>query len=257
MSVRLAGQVAIITGSTSGLGRATALRFASEGADVVVTGRNAERARAVLDDIKAAGGRGEFVAADLALEESCAQLVAAAVQHFGKLTVLVNNAVSPEAIAKDRKVTELSEASLKELLQVNLIGPAILCKHAIPAMITTGGGSIVNVGAVSGARGTPGLTGYSMSKGGLAALTRVVATEYGDQGIRCNTVQAGFIIHRGREPEMTDERVAELEKKQLTRLAEADDVARAIAFLASPEADVITGATIAVDGGSTVFTRKP
>jgi NAD(P)-dependent dehydrogenase (short-subunit alcohol dehydrogenase family) len=257
MSLRLAGHVAIITGSTSGLGRATALRFAAEGADVVVTGRTSDRGQRVVEEIKAAGGRGEFVAADLAKEDDCRRLVEQTVACFGRLSILVNNAVSPEAISNDRKVTELSERALKELLQVNMIGPAMLCKHAIPMMIHAGGGSIVNIGAVSGARGTPGLTGYSMSKGGLAALTRVIATEYGSQGIRCNTIQAGFIIHRGREPDMSGERIGELERKQLTRLAEADDVAHAIAFLASDEAEVITGATLAVDGGSTVLMRKP
>jgi NAD(P)-dependent dehydrogenase (short-subunit alcohol dehydrogenase family) len=253
---RLAGEVAIVTGSTSGLGRATARRFGLEGAQVVVTGRHLGRGRAVVEEITGLGGEADFVAADLGDEDGCRHLVQAAFDRFGSVTVLVNNAVAPEAIAADRAVTDLSAATLDRLLRVNLMAPALLCKHAIPKMLTAGHGAIVNIGATSGAMGTGGLPGYSMSKGGLAALSRVVAADYGHLGIRCNTVQSGYIIHEGREPNPSPERVAALKARQLTRLAAADDIVHAIVFLASREADVITGVILPVDGGATAARPK-
>jgi NAD(P)-dependent dehydrogenase (short-subunit alcohol dehydrogenase family) len=253
---RLAGEVAIVTGSTSGLGRATARRFAAEGAEVVVTGRHLGRGRAVVEEITALGGEAAFVPAELGNEDGCRHLVEAAVDRFGSLTVLINNAVSPEAIAEDRAVTDLSAATLERLLRVNLMAPTLMCKHAIPKMLAVGRGAIVNIGATSGAMGTGGLTGYSASKGGLAALSRVVAADYGGRGIRCNTVQSGYIIHEGREPNPSAERVAALKARQLTRLATADDIVHAILFLASHEADLITGVTLPVDGGATAARPK-
>lgn len=253
---RLEGEVAVVTGSTSGLGRATARRFAAEGAQVVVTGRHVGRGRAVVEEITRLGGEADFVAADLSDEGGCRHLVEAAVDRFGSVTVLVNNAVAPEAITEDRAVTDLSAATLDRLLRVNLMAPALMCKHAIPKMLVVGHGSIVNIGATSGAMGTGGLTGYSASKGGLAALSRVIAADYGRLGIRCNTIQSGYIIHEGREPNPSAERVAALKARQLTRLATADDIVHAILFLASREADVITGVTLPVDGGATAARPK-
>jgi NAD(P)-dependent dehydrogenase (short-subunit alcohol dehydrogenase family) len=246
---RLAHEVAVITGSTSGLGRVTATRFAAEGAAVVVTGRNAQRGEAVVQEIAALGGEAVFVRADLGVEAECRSLVATAVGHFGRLTILVNNAVAPEAIADDRRVTDLAYATLDRLVRINLIGPVLMCKFAIPEMMSAGHGSIVNVSATSGAMGTPGLTGYSVTKGALAALSRSITADYGRLGIRCNTLQAGYVIHPGREPTMSEERLAELRSRHLTRLANPEDVANAILFLASREADVITGIALPVDGG--------
>jgi NAD(P)-dependent dehydrogenase (short-subunit alcohol dehydrogenase family) len=253
---RLAHEVAVITGSTSGLGRVTATQFAAEGAAVVVTGRNAQRGEAVVEEIARLGGEAVFVRADLGVESECRSLVSSAARRFGRLTVLVNNAVDPEAISDDRQVTDLSYATLDRLVKINLIGPVMMCKFAIPEMMKAGHGSIVNVSATSGAMGTPGLTGYSVTKGGMAALSRSITADYGRVGIRCNTLQAGYIIHRGREPTMSEERLAELRSRHLTRLANPEDVANAIMFLASRESEVITGIILPVDGGvSTVRGR--
>jgi NAD(P)-dependent dehydrogenase (short-subunit alcohol dehydrogenase family) len=247
---RLEGEVAIVTGSTSGLGRATASLFAAEGAAVVVTGRSAERGEAVAGEISGDGGTAVFVAADLASEDACRELVEAAIERFGRLTVLVNNAVAPEAIARDRPVVDLDVETMQRMLHVNLIGPALMCKYAIPEMIRAGHGSIVNIGATSGALGTGGLTAYSMSKGGLAALSRTITADYGAQGVRCNTVQSGYILHDGREPDPSPERLEELRHRQVTRLAAAADIAEAIVFLASRASEVITGVILPVDGGA-------
>jgi NAD(P)-dependent dehydrogenase (short-subunit alcohol dehydrogenase family) len=253
---RLAGEVAVITGSTSGLGRVTAKRFAAEGAAVVVTGRNAARGQAVVRELADLGGESVFVGADLGAEAACRDLVSSAVAQFGRLTVLVNNAVAPEAIADDRRVTDLSYATLERLVKINLMGPVMMCKFAIPEMIKAGHGSIVNVSATSGAMGTPGLTGYSVTKGGIAALTRAITADYGRLGIRCNTLQPGYIIHGGREPTMSAERLAELRSRQLTRLANPEDVANAIVFLAGRESEVITGVALPVDGGVSIVRGK-
>ena len=248
---RLQGEVAIITGSTSGLGKVTAGLFGSEGAQVVVTGRDEQRGGAVVDDIKAAGGEAAFVAADLTTEHGAEVLVAGAIDRFGALTVLVNNAVSPEAIAADTDVASIDAATLERMLRTNLMGPTLLCKHAVPEMVKAGHGSIVNISATSGGIGTPNHTAYTASKGGLAALTRAIVADFGRQGVRCNTLQAGYIIHERRDAGITDERRRELLGRQITRLATPTDVAYAILFLASRESEVITGVTLPVDGGAT------
>ncbi len=245
-----------MTGSTSGLGRVTAQVFAAEGAAVVVTGRNAERGEAVVGAIARLGGQAVFVPADLGEEAGCRDLVSSVARHFGKLTVLVNNAVAPEGIADDGPVADLSYATLDRLVRINLMAPVMLCKYAIPEMMKSGHGSIVNVSATSGAMGTPGLTGYSVTKGGIAALTRAITADYGRSGIRCNTLQAGYIIHTGREPHMSEQRLAELRARHLTRLAKPEDIANAILFLASRESEVITGVALPADGGISAVRGK-
>ena len=251
MSERMSGEVAIVTGSTSGLGKVTAGVFAEEGAKVVVTGRSAERGQAVVRDITGRGGAAIFVAADLTSEDSCRQLVAEAVSSFGRLTVLVNNAVDPDVIAADTHAVDIDKDTLTRMLDVNVISPALLCKYAIPQMIEAGHGSIVNVSATSGATGTPNKTAYSASKGAIAALTRAIVSDFGRQGVRCNTLQAGYIIHERRHAGATPDREKELLDKQMTRLATPHDVAYAALFLACRESEVITGVTLPVDGGAT------
>src|SRR5207247_9803133 len=138
-------EVAVITGSTSGLGKVTAGLFASEGARVVITGRDQARGAAVVDDISSGGGEVAFVPADLSTEDGCRQLVRGAVERFGRVTVLVNNAVAPEAIAKDTDVASLDAHTLERTLPRNLLGPTRLCKHAVPEMTAAANGSIDNL----------------------------------------------------------------------------------------------------------------
>jgi NAD(P)-dependent dehydrogenase (short-subunit alcohol dehydrogenase family) len=247
----LQGEVAIITGSTSGLGKVTAGLFATEGAQVVVTGRDPGRGSAVVDEIAASGGEATFVATDLSSEDGCRALVAGTVERFGRLTVLVNNAVSPEAIAQDTDIAAIEADTLERMLRINLMGPALLCKHAVPEIVRAGGGSIVNISATSGGIGTVKHTAYTASKGGLAALSRAIVADFGRQGVRCNTLQAGYIIHERRDAGLTEERRQDLLGRQITRLATPTDVAYAILFLASRESEVITGVNLPVDGGAT------
>jgi len=242
---RLDGEIALVTGSTSGIGAEIARRFAAEGAKVVVTGRNAERGARVVDG---AEGDAVFVAADLADPTASETLVAATVERFGGLTVLVNNAVTVEA--KDGAVTTLTDDAWEQTLKMNLIAPARLCRHAIPVMAKAGHGSIVNISSRAGQRGTPNFAAYSASKGGLDALTRTIAITHAADGIRCNTLSPGYILNERRDAELTDERREQLKKMHLTRLGQARDVAYAAVYLASKESEFVTGILLPVDGGS-------
>ena len=241
--------MAIVTGSTSGLGREIARIFAIEGARVVVTGRNQERGERVIDTIVEAGGDAIFVAIDIGDEGACDSLVASTIDHYGQLNVLVNNAVA-SAGPRDGPVTEISPEGWDTTLRVNLTAAAWLCRAAIPEMIRAGHGSIVNVSSRAAERGTPGLAGYAASKGGLNALTRSIAVDYAKQNVRCNTVSPGYILHETRDADLDDQRRQRLAGMHLTRLGTASDVAYAALYLASAESEFVTGINLPVDGGS-------
>jgi NAD(P)-dependent dehydrogenase (short-subunit alcohol dehydrogenase family) len=248
VSARLHDEVALVTGSTRGLGREIARLFADEGARVAVTGRNRERGEETASSLRSAGGSVAFVSADLGDESQCGALVDAVVERFGALTVLVNNAV---AYVRDGPVTEVSAEAFTEVLRVNLVGVATLCRLAIPHMLAAGHGSIVNISSRAAELATPRVAAYAASKGGLNALARSITVDFARRGIRCNTVQPGYILHEVRDAEVSDERRRRLEEMHLTRLATSTDVAYAALFLASREAEVISGVTLPVDGGST------
>jgi NAD(P)-dependent dehydrogenase (short-subunit alcohol dehydrogenase family) len=241
---RLAGEVALVTGSTHGIGAEIARLFGAEGAQVVVTGRDQARGETVAS----ASGDAVFVPADLEDPEAPARLVEAAVSRFGRLTVLVNNAVTTEA--RDGPVTKLSDDDWLRVLAVNLLAPARLCRHAIPAMVEAGRGSIVNISSRAGQRGSPGYAAYGASKGALDSLTRSVAVDHAKDGIRCNTVSPGYILNEPRDADLSEERRARLEAMHLTRLGQPSDVAYAVLYLASREAEFVTGIMLPVDGGS-------
>jgi NAD(P)-dependent dehydrogenase (short-subunit alcohol dehydrogenase family) len=246
--MRLAGEIALVTGSTSGLGKEIARLFAAEGARVAVTGRDVERGEAVARRIGEAGGEAAFFAADLAELERCDELVRRVVERFGGLTVLVNNAV---AASGDGPLLDVKLEDWERKLRVNLTAPAWLCRAAIPEMLRAGHGSIVNVSSRVAERGTPRLAAYTASKGGLNALTRSIAVDYARQGVRCNSITPGYILHETRDRDMDPARRARVEGQHLTRLATATDVAWACVYLASRESEVITGIDLAVSGGST------
>jgi NAD(P)-dependent dehydrogenase (short-subunit alcohol dehydrogenase family) len=282
MTDRLKGEVAIVTGSTSGLGKEIARMFGAEGARVVVTGRSADRGLPVMKEIVRAGGAAAFIAADLADEEQCRSLVEEAATEFGPVTVLVNNAVTStvrpqgpgddgvpgsqsqatapassggqaadDAVIKlDGPAAELTADALRAVLEIDLVGAASLCRFAIPYMRLAGHGSIVNVSSRVAAQGTPNLAAYTASKGALEALARSITADYAREGIRANTVRPGYIIHERRDAEVDDARLARLEGMHLTRLSTATDVAYAVLFFASKEAETISGVCLPVDGGS-------
>ena len=248
---RLAGEVVIITGATSGMGRHLAQRCAGEGASVVVTGRNRERGQSLAAAIRKGGGRGHFVAADLTDDASIRSLVGETVSHFGSLTVLVNNAAATDA-PKDAPVADISDEAWDYIVLVNLTAVARLCRAAIPQMIKAGHGSIINISSRAAERGTPGLSAYAASKGGLNALTRSIAVDYARVGIRCNTVSPGYVLHEWRDADISAEHRKRLGAMHLTRLGTPEDVAYAVVYLASHESGFITGINLALDGGSTI-----
>jgi NAD(P)-dependent dehydrogenase (short-subunit alcohol dehydrogenase family) len=247
--VRLEGEIALVTGSTAGIGKAVATAFATEGARVIVTGRDAERGAAIVDEI--ARGRGEaiFVAADLADDGACGELVDAGVEHFGALTVLVNNAVASTVDDADGPVTEVTDTGWEQTVRVNLTAPMQLARAAIPRMIDAGHGSIINISSRAAERASRGLAAYIASKGGLNALTRSIAVDYAEHNIRCNTISPGYVINERRDADLSDERRARLEGMHLTRLGQASDVAHAALYLASGESEFVTGVNLPLDGG--------
>lgn len=248
--MRLPGERALVTGSTSGIGRAVAARFAAEGATVVVTGRDPGRGAAVVEEIAGAGGRATFLRADLGDEEAPTSLVRDAAEALGGLTILVNNAVAGAVDTDDGPVAELSDKTWDATLRVNLTAPMRLCAAAIPHMIDAGHGAIVNISSRQAERAARGFTAYIASKAGLNGLTRAIAVDYADRNIRCNTISPGYVINDRRDARLTPERRTRLEGMHLTRLGVADDVALAALYLASSESELLTGTNLPLDGGS-------
>jgi NAD(P)-dependent dehydrogenase (short-subunit alcohol dehydrogenase family) len=253
--VRLAGELALITGSTSGIGRGIALEFGAQGAAVAVHGRNAERGAAVVEHIRGAGGTAQFFRADISDEAACAQLVTAVVDWADGLTVLVNNAVGGSLSGvetHDAKVGDLDTAHWEFALRMNVTAPMWLCRAVIPHMLAAGHGSIVNISSRQAERPSGGLSAYAASKGGMNALTRAIAVDYGGDGIRCNTISPGYVLNERRDAEITPERRARFEGMHVTRLGEASDVAHAAVYLAGSESGFLTGINLQLDGGSSI-----
>ena len=250
--MRLAGELALVTGSTSGIGAAIATRFAAEGAHVVVTGRDAGRADAIAAAITEPGGTAHVILADLNVEAECARLVTDAAAVLGGLTVLVNNAVASTVDEADAPVAALTTTAWEASLRVNLSAPMWLCRAAIPAMLDAGHGSIVNISSRQAERASQGYTAYVASKSGLNGLTRAIAVDYAAENIRANTISPGYVLNARRDVGMTDDRRARLEAMHLTRLGKADDIALAAVYLASRESEFLTGMNLPLDGGGSI-----
>ena len=248
--VRLADELAVVTGSTAGIGAAIAIRFGAEGASVVVTGRDRPRAEAVASTIRDAGGHAHIVLADLSHETECERLIAEAVGTLGGLTVLVNNAVAATVDTVDGAVADLTTSAWEETLRVNLSAPMWLTRAAIAPMTVAGRGAILNISSRQAVRASAGHTAYVASKAGLNGFTRAVAVDYASANIRCNTISPGYILNARRDQDLSDERRAELEAMHLTRLGEAEDVAHAAVYLTSRESEFVTGTNLELDGGA-------
>jgi len=254
--VRLEGHVALVTGSTRGIGRAIAIRFAQEGASVIVTGRSRDEGAQVEQTIRDGGGRATYVATDLAREADVVAAVEAAVERYEKLTILVNNAAPTELMGPgrlDRQVTELTNEGWDAIVLVGLKAVVWACKHAIPRMVDAGGGAIVNISSAASILGTPGLDAYTAIKGALNTLTRSMAVEYAADNIRSNAIVSGMVLTSEGAFKLMDDPVigGATRAMHLTRLGVPDDIANAALFLASDEAAFVTGALLPVDGGVT------
>ena len=249
---RLEGRVAIVTGGASGIGRATSAALCVAGAAVVVADLNGEGADQVAEALCAEGHRAIGVAADVGDEVSIVSMVEAAVSTFGGLDVLHNNAADsdPGLMSRDLAVAEMEAEVWDRTMRVNLRGPMLGCKHAIPHMIARGGGAIINTSSASGLTGDFARSAYAASKAGLRSLTESVAAQYGKQGIRSNAVAPGVISTPALEANVPADQVEVYAENTLTpRLGRADDIAAAVVFLASDAAAFITGQVLSVDGG--------
>lgn len=255
---RLDGKVALITGGGNGMGRAAAVLFAAEGARVVVADVDEGNGSATVDAVTAAGGDAAFVPADVADAASVAAMVAATVARYGGLHVLYNNAgIFPP---DDGGTLETPEATWDRVMAVNLKGVWLGCRHGIPAMLASGGGSIVNVASFVALMGAAtAQVAYTASKGGVLSLTREVAVEWARRGIRANALCPGPVATPLLEELMSDpaRRARRLAHIPMGRLGRAEELARAALFLASDDASFMTGAALVVDGGITAAYVTP
>jgi len=249
---RLVGRTALITGAGSGIGRETALLFASEGASVVVADRDGEGARVTVEAIADAGGRAHAVTADVSQAAAVAAAVAEAERTYGALHVLFNNAgIFPD---EDGLPVDTPETVWERVIDVNLKGVFLGCKFGIPALLRAGGGSIINTAsfvAVVGA--ATAQIAYTASKGGVLAMTREIAVAYAKQGLRANALCPGPVDTPLLQQLLADPaaRARRLVHVPMGRLAQAGEIARAVLFLASDESSYVSGATFLVDGGIT------
>jgi 3-oxoacyl-[acyl-carrier protein] reductase len=241
----LSGRVALVTGASQGIGRTCALRLAKDGATVAVAARNQERLHALVSEITAEGGKAAAFVLDVSDEEQVKSIVKAVIAEFGKIDILVNNA----GITRDQLVMRMKRADWDAVLQTNLTSAYLCIQQVIGSMLKQRWGRIINITSIFGQMGQAGQANYAASKAGLVGLTMAIAREVGSRNITCNAVAPGFI-----ETAMTavlSEEFKQTAVKQipLGRVGSAEDVAAAVAFLASDDASYITGHVLNVNGG--------
>lgn len=246
---RFSGKVVLVTGGTSGIGKATALAFAKEGAKVVLAGRRETEGAAVVDEITKAGGTAHFVPADVAKEADVKRLVDATVAKFGRLDVAFNNA----GVELMGPLTEVKEDDYRRLFDINVWGVIASMKYEVPAMLKTGGGAIVNTSSIAGHVGMAGAGVYIATKHAVEGLTKTAALEFAKQGIRVTAVAPAAIetdmIDRFAGPEGSDGRKGLAAMHPVGRMGQADEIAAAVLYLASDAAKFTTGISLPVDGG--------
>lgn len=253
MNMRFENKVAIITGSTKGIGRATAILMAQDGAKVVITGTTEEAGSEVVSIIKEAGGDAFFQKTDVTSTEALDALVKAALDHYGKIDILVNNAGIGGSLANMNQITD---AEWDKVLATNLTAAFQIMKLVIPVMENNGGGTIVNVASMASTAAGRGGIAYTTAKHGFLGLTRQISLDHGHTGIRINAVLPGPINTQmiARILEMPQHPLnMKIKMSPSGRPGEPEEVAKAIAFLASDESSYIHGASLAVDGGYSIF----
>jgi len=246
--MRLKDKVAVITGAGGGLGSVAANRFCLEGAKVVVNDINADRGQKVVNDIKESGGNAVFVEADIRKVEECKKLIKSAVDAFGRVDVLFNNA----GLELMKSLHEYSEEDYESVVGLHLKGSFFCIRYVLPVMMDRGGGSIINMGSIAGLSGFIKEAAYCAAKGGLVNLTRYVALEYAPYNIRCNCICPGVVATEmiGRVMEQDPDLVQKsVDMHPMGRMAKPEEIADATVFLASDEASFITGVSLPVDGG--------
>ncbi|MBX9622931.1 MAG: SDR family oxidoreductase [Gemmataceae bacterium] len=246
---RFTGKVVLVTGGTSGIGKAAALAFAREGAKVVVSGRREPEGLAVVEGVKKAGGEAHFVRADVTKEAEVKNLVAQTVAKYGRLDVAFNNA----GVESMMPVTEATEAEYRKVFDANVWGVLAAIKHEVPELLKAGGGAIVNTSSIAGHIGMAGAGIYIAAKHAVEGLTKTAALEYAKQGVRVNAVAPAAIV-----TDMIDRFVGGENSEQgkglaamhpVGRMGRPEEVAAAVLYLASDEAKFTTGVSLPVDGG--------
>jgi NAD(P)-dependent dehydrogenase (short-subunit alcohol dehydrogenase family) len=250
MDKRLAGKVAVVTGSTSGIGRASAELFAEHGASVVINGRRRELGQEVVDEIVANGGTASYRYADVSVSEEVVDLIEDAVETYGRIDVLMNNAYS----GRSASVLDLSESEWDAMYAVMLKAPILACKAALPHMIEQGGGSVINTSSVHGILAARASAPYNTFKAALINLTRQMAIDYGPHGVRANALLPGRIVTEDKV-EFLNANPDEIRRQKYTyplgRPGTMRECAYAALFLACDESSFVTGHALTVDGGLT------
>ena len=248
----LDGKVAVVTGAASGMGRATAILFAREGARVVAGDVDERAGAGACEEIRAAGGEATFLRTDVAVEAEVAALVGAAERNYGALHTIFNNAGIEQPVTPS---TEVTEELFDRVIGVNLKGTFFGCKHALPALLRAGGGTIVNNSSVSAFANVGGNVSYASSKGAVMSLTRVLALEYADRNVRVNAICPGVIdtgMNR-RNLELADDpdavRARWMGVTPLGRMGTPEEIARTVLYLASDQSSFTTGIGLLIDGG--------
>ena len=245
---RLSGKVAIVTGSTSGIGIGIAKVYAKEGAQVIICGRREARGQEVVDEIVAEGGKASYHHMDITQAESIEALMADTAKEYGKIDILVNNAAN--VALKDGRVDELTLEMFDDIVQSDLRGTFYAIKCALPFMLENGGGSIVNIGSMASCGGDLGSTAYACAKAGVDILTQYTAQQYGKQNIRCNCIRPGLIVTPQNEAKVPQAlKDIFLGSIMVNRYGCPEDIAHAAVYFGSDESAYVTGQIINVDGG--------
>jgi NAD(P)-dependent dehydrogenase (short-subunit alcohol dehydrogenase family) len=249
--MELDGKAVIVTGGAGNIGSVCARRMAMEGAAVAIADLPSTDVKEIANEITQTGGRAIGQEVDLSDEQSVMDMVAACIGEFGRLDALINVAAAPRGLHIDRDLETMEATFWDHVMAVNVRGAMFACKHALPALLSQGGGSIVNFTSTAALAGDDGLIAYSTSKAALLGFTRSIATNYGRQGIRCNALAPSGVWPDSAKAQMGRDFLEPKEQAFLTpRLGVPDDVAHMVVFLASDKSTFVTGQTLFVDGGS-------
>ncbi len=248
--MRLKDKVAIVTGAGSGIGASIACAFVREGAKVVLADISGEGMEATAEEIEKIGGQWLAVLTDVSKADQVENMTRKTVEKFGKLDILVNNAGTPPPLGLG--VADITEEDWDRVMSVDLKGPFLCCRYAVPEMINNGKGKIVNISSGAGLVAEKGVNAYGVAKGGLVLFTRQLAIDYGSEGIYANCICPGYINTPLIAPIVMDDKLRESIESffPLRRIGKPEEVASAVVFLASDESDYITGAVLTVDGGA-------
>ena len=249
--MRLEGKVALITGGTSGIGSATAERFAGEGAAVAIIGRNTERGEQVVETIVAKGGEALFVRADVRFADQCRNAVEQTLERFGRIDVLFNNA----GVFHPKSIPECTEEEWDETIDSSLKGAFLMSKYVLPSMIKQGSGSIIHTSSGWGILGGNDAAAYCAAKGGLVVMAKAMALDHGPDGIRVNCVCPGDVLtpmlhdDAAKRGMSWEDYAAGANERPLGRIGTVEEIANAVLFLACDESSFVTGEALVVDGG--------